>query len=468
MDREGFRKFKQQQALIISEEGETQQLLHEILEHEDYIVSETSQFDDDTQRLFDQHPQLIIWNLGYERLKESNFIHILKSLYNHLCSLYVVVDRNDQNSIRHLYDFGIHQLIYIPLSRYEILQQVQLGLQSTFLHEENKELKKHRSGHIFPGKQIDDTTPPEDSDQGDYLQQLLRSFHASQRLFQTIFNGVHDAIILQNSEGTILDVNEQMLKLFGISEVEIHQKSFTKDLSSSKNDWTLFHNNQNAVMNGKIVFFEWMAVRHDNQQSFDAEIFYRKILLGSETMLLMSIRDISQRKKLEKQLREEAATDELTGIYNRRMFSVLYHELAGVARRYSHAFSFSLLDLDRFKQVNDTHGHLFGDEVLIQMAELVKGEIRESDIFGRFGGDEFSLAFPNTRSSEAKLICKRIIKKLAQHEFTTPAGDKLFITASIGISEMKDPRTTEDELFEQADSALYHAKSEGRNRIEIF
>lgn len=168
--------------------------------------------------------------------------------------------------------------------------------------------------------------------------------------------------------------------------------------------------------------------------------------------------------KLTAQLQEQASTDSLTGINNRRSF----YEIAEIefrrCHRNKHPIALLLLDLDFFKQVNDHFGHAAGDRVLQSFASTIKGLLRSYDIFGRIGGEEFSILLPDTNHSEALLIAERIREKIEQMtvEFE---GHIISITASLGLSADCPNIVSLESFINDADKKLYQAKSNGRNQV---
>ena len=167
----------------------------------------------------------------------------------------------------------------------------------------------------------------------------------------------------------------------------------------------------------------------------------------------------------EKQIATEqkAYYDGLTGIYNRYMFDKIFDEEINRAKRYSHEFSMALLDIDKFKNFNDTFGHLVGDEVLIMMAQTVNSHIRSTDTFARWGGEEFIILFKETAIEEAKIISQKLKDEIQKLQHQT-AGS---ITVSIGITQYTKDDTS-DSIFKRCDEALYIGKENGRNRIEVI
>ncbi len=171
-----------------------------------------------------------------------------------------------------------------------------------------------------------------------------------------------------------------------------------------------------------------------------------------------------------RKLHELAIKDPLTNIFNRRHFEKLLHSEFRRAKRYSFPLSCIMLDIDHFKNFNDTYGHQFGDEVLKEVAGLLKNLTREVDIVARYGGEEFIVILPETDSEGALTLAERIRGRLAGKQYTCK-GKKLTITVSLGVSTMKpdsEDIADEQKLVFQADQALYQAKGAGRNRVYHF
>lgn len=164
------------------------------------------------------------------------------------------------------------------------------------------------------------------------------------------------------------------------------------------------------------------------------------------------------------QLRELASRDALTGLYNRRHFNEMLRRRLAEARRYQTPLSCLMLDLDDFKDTNDTHGHQVGDELLILTALTITSQLRAADVAARYGGDEFVVLLPQTTSQRARTLTERIAGKLDESVRKQLPDVKL--TLSIGISSLHEVDSDDpDDLVRSADRALYRAKSEGKNRI---
>lgn len=162
-------------------------------------------------------------------------------------------------------------------------------------------------------------------------------------------------------------------------------------------------------------------------------------------------------------LRERAVHDELTGLYNRHFLDEFLHKEYASSARYHRTFSVAIMDLDHFKEVNDVHGHLVGDHVLVDTADLVKHRLRASDLAFRFGGEEFLLVFPDTSITEANNLCEELRQQIQLRSVGGLATGK--VTASFGVTQMAETWEPLDALLGRADQALYRAKDGGRNQV---
>jgi diguanylate cyclase (GGDEF)-like protein len=176
--------------------------------------------------------------------------------------------------------------------------------------------------------------------------------------------------------------------------------------------------------------------------------------------------EIAERKRLEQELELLATTDELTRIPNRRHFLAIAQIELKRAQRFHRALSLALLDLDHFKQINDTFGHAAGDQALTAFAQLCPQHIRGIDLFARFGGDEFALLLPETDETQSALIIERMRQVLLAQPIQLGA-QAVRMTLSIGIAALTRNDATIDALLARADQALYCAKQGGRNQIQI-
>lgn len=180
---------------------------------------------------------------------------------------------------------------------------------------------------------------------------------------------------------------------------------------------------------------------------------------------LQGTKVVDELQRMQAEFRRQANTDPLTGIYNRRMLYTLAEPAFQLARRHSLPLSVAMIDLDNFKHVNDQYGHAVGDHVLRALSQFVQTQIRVTDIFGRFGGEEFLLILPQTSVQGAILLVERIRKSIEEHIFKI--GElEVPVTISAGVATLAHRQDQLiDHLIDKADQALYQAKADGKNCI---
>jgi diguanylate cyclase (GGDEF)-like protein len=172
-------------------------------------------------------------------------------------------------------------------------------------------------------------------------------------------------------------------------------------------------------------------------------------------------------RKANEILQELANVDDLTGLYNRRYHDDYLKREFERSKRYQRPFSYTLIDIDHFKSVNDNYGHQQGDMILKELGSRLRTMIRSSDMAFRYGGEEIAVVLPETDLDGAKTIGERILKDIERHEFPRKPGEPMHITVSLGLASYgeSDEFETLHELVKQADECLYRAKKEGRNRM---
>ena len=172
-------------------------------------------------------------------------------------------------------------------------------------------------------------------------------------------------------------------------------------------------------------------------------------------------------KKVMGELEEISNLDGLTRLYNRRYIESTLSQEFSRAQRYNHDLSIILTDIDHFKNVNDTHGHLAGDEVLREVAIRLNDGLRECDIIGRYGGEEFLILLPETNIDGAKILAERLRQMVAEKPIICD-GKSIPITISLGLSALSEYSKTYEHLIDEADKALYYSKAAGRNIASIY
>ena len=183
---------------------------------------------------------------------------------------------------------------------------------------------------------------------------------------------------------------------------------------------------------------------------------------GQINSLFIAVQDVTEFVLYEQRLIEMTRVDSLTGLYNRRFLNQRLDEEMERSRRHGSPLCLMPLDVDHFKQINDTHGHLCGDQVLLALSSAVRDTFRKSDIAARFGGEEFICVLPETTLEQAHSLAERFRRKIAGLQLNY-RDSRISVTISLGVAEMV-PVDTFDSLIKRADDAMYRAKQAGRNR----
>ncbi|HRN82557.1 EAL domain-containing protein [Nitrosomonas europaea] len=288
------------------------------------------------------------------------------------------------------------------------------------------------------------------------------------RLAATVFESIREGIVVTDLEPRIVAVNRAYTEITGYSAAQVvgknpkiirsgrHDKSFYQAMWSSLQEEGYWSGEiWNRRKNGEI-YPQWLTI---SAVSISSASNGRKELCNYVGVFT----DISQIKQSEAQLAHLAHYDPLTGLPNRLLVQSRLHHAVERAQRYNLRVATLYIDLDRFKNVNDSLGHPIGDELLIKLTERLKNRLREEDALARLGGDEFLLVMEDVKDpSESAIVAQTLIDLLAT-PFVLPSGHEIFINASIGISLFPDDASNATELIQHADMAMYQAKKEGRN-----
>lgn len=292
------------------------------------------------------------------------------------------------------------------------------------------------------------------------------TLHESRELFRAIVENVGDLVVVLDTEGRRIYNSPAYGPLFhnkdiregSTSFMEVHPDDrdrikgiFRKTVATGIGECAEF---RFVLKDGSIRFME-----SDGRAIRDAD--------GKVSKVVVISRDITEQKRLEAELRELAATDMLTGLPNRRHLLIqLEQEKARVSRAEEKCAAVLMIDIDHFKQVNDTYGHSTGDHVLRHLAVLMRQVLRKIDTLGRLGGEEFAVILPGADLPAAEIFAERLRNKVAEapavHEDKT-----IPLTISIGVTEIKADDASANDALTRADRALYRAKEGGRNRVTV-
>lgn len=298
--------------------------------------------------------------------------------------------------------------------------------------------------------------------------QVLARLRTQER-YQELVQNARSMILRVTPAGAVSFVNEYAREFFGFPEEEILGRSLLQtivpptcegcrdlrqevlDLLARPEDFP-FAEHQNVKADGERAWVSW-AVRPLHAAD------------GSVQEIMFVGMDVTARKAMEAQLISLATADSLTGAANRRHFLERAEVEIQRAARYGHPLSLALIDLDHFKKVNDTHGHHAGDAALTHLCRVLAGILRDVDVLGRMGGEEFAVLLPETDLVRAVRVAERMRAALESSPVPLAEGS-LTLTLSAGVATHGPGAPTIDALLQQADAAMYQAKSAGRNQVK--
>ena len=290
----------------------------------------------------------------------------------------------------------------------------------------------------------------------------------SEERYRTLVESSTDAILMLDRDRNVVTGNQSFLKLFGYRKGEVEGKSI-RLIHPSEESYRSYGKSAYPLLERIGSLREEWGLKRKNGTIFLAEIVTSPVRAsdGTTTGYICIIRDITERKQAEKELEYMATHDVLTGLPNRVLFNDRLAIALSHAQRFHNNLAVMVLDLDYFKDINDTLGHTIGDKLLRTVGDRVTEVLRKGDTVARVGGDEFLLLLPEMgQTAYASTIAGKILEAF-RRPFAID-GHLLYITTSIGIAVFPDDATDADTLVKNADIAMYRAKGKGRDNLQRY
>lgn len=306
---------------------------------------------------------------------------------------------------------------------------------------------------------------------------LIRELKESANNYDALSETISEAIVRLDENFTIIFANSAIKQVFGYEREELIGKPFKILFPESafkryKEEFSKYfvidfeHRNRLGLQKS----IETLG-KSKNRGISPIEISFGNSRKYKGRSVTCIIRDISQRKNVERKLKHLAFHDKLTGLGNRDLFNIDVENIFINREKDSPYAALFFLDLDGFKQVNDTFGHDFGDKLLIHTAKRIRGSLRESDLIYRFGGDEFVILISDLKKkSEASLIAQNVLNEIKRPYYLESLGTSTVVSigVSIGITLIPGDGNTTSEVVKNADLAMYRAKMDGKNRFVFY
>ncbi|MGB5216751.1 MAG: diguanylate cyclase [Smithella sp.] len=354
-------------------------------------------------------------------------------------------------------------------ARRDFFMQQQLEIEKENVNRINKELEE-RVGERTIDYQIVNKALQQEVSGHKLAEQSLR---ASEERYRALVENASDMVFRTDQNGYFTFANVSTILMTGYEEDEIIGKRYMEIIHPSmREEAAKFFKNQ-FVKKIKNTYSEYPIIKKDGSE----------IWLGQNTQLIMErgkitgfqavSRDITERKRLEKDLKESeeryrqlSIIDDLTQLYNARHFHRQIKMEINRLERYDYPLTLLLLDIDDFKVFNDTYGHLEGDQVLMRLGQVIKRCLRKADSAYRYGGEEFTIILPMTTSQEGVVTAERIREELSKEDFTPIPDENVHLTVSIGLSQYRQKESIKD-FVSRVDQLMYKSKKNGKDRVSF-
>jgi len=290
----------------------------------------------------------------------------------------------------------------------------------------------------------------------------LAALRINESRLRTLIENAPDAFFVYNEAGELIDVNKFACNQLGYTRSElltIHVSEIEETGRNIETFWPLLDSGEARTINS-------VHVRR-NGSRFPVEMNIVGIDVSGKRQMFALVRDTTEAEKFKAHLSQLAMTDELTQLYNRRALLLALEKELASAKRGKRPLSVMVLDIDHFKNVNDTYGHYAGDLALQHFATIASRSIRTEDTIGRMGGEEFAILLPNADEAAALCMGERL-RTATESAQLVHEGVAIKFTVSAGVSVAGEFGITPAQLLEQADRALYRAKETGRNRVCVY
>ena len=292
------------------------------------------------------------------------------------------------------------------------------------------------------------------------------SLRESEMLYRSLFDQSGDAILILQGEGSdigkILSANNAACAMLGYSKEEL-LRLYVTDLDTPEQAAKAPKRMKN-ILEGETLRLEITHKKKDGT-TLPVEVSASRMDMGNKKLVIATYRNISKRKKAEKErdrliteLKHISRTDGLTGLLNRQYLDKRLDEEMRRAKRYGNPLTLIMFDIDYFKIINDTFGHITGDKILQKTSSLIKEELRNTDVAGRFGGDEFMIILVQTDITVGMQVADRLSARIRENRMKVNEYDTTSYSISMGVCEYDDSMNSVEEFINRADMALYDAK----------
>lgn len=301
------------------------------------------------------------------------------------------------------------------------------------------------------------------------LKQAINTISQQNSFLNAIFESEPHCVIVLSITGTLIQINRVGLDLWGFDSLEEAQSSQLRQfvVREHRTTFDVFHE---RIARGESSVLEFPIISRKGQLRWlECHAAPVRDLGNQVTAILKVIRDVTEKKQSDELIWKQANFDLLTGLPNRYMFNDRLTQEIRNAQRENRSIAIFFIDLDQFKEVNDTLGHHLGDLLLVEVAKRISAHLRGSDTVARLGGDEFTVVIPHLQSTgQVETVAQSLLDRLSEPFSIAGIEHQIYVSASLGITLYPTDATEVEQLLKNADQALYEAKNLGRNRFCYF
>ncbi len=365
-------------------------------------------------------------------------LEMLEEIYkiDHNIPAIVTTAHNDADFLKHAINLRVSVYVSKPLNLHDLIDTILLAVESTFLKKKLEEANKNLES------QIEEKTLE------------LRSILDSQ-----------ENMILVMDTDRLSSVNKTLLDFIGVQTIEEYKEKYPSICNMFTQDDNYFHSIDDSTWIENISVLDSInrMVKIKNKKNED-RIFQVNIktFFYNTIHYVVSFTDITELKQYTHELKYQATHDNLTKLYNRQKLNDDFNKEILREERYKHGLSLIMIDIDDFKQINDTYGHDVGDVVLKEISNIILKFTRKTDIASRWGGEEFMILLPETTLKNSMTIAETLRSNIEKYKFDKIDGN---ITISLGVAVFQIGVDNKDTIVKNVDLALYEAKNSGKNRV---
>ena len=296
--------------------------------------------------------------------------------------------------------------------------------------------------------------------------EITKLINTQERLtvYEQAIEQMDEMVRITNVDGSMIFVNNAIMAHTGYRADELIGKD-NKIFKSGQHDKSFYEKLWNTILSGKVYQDTFINKKKNGEIYYEEQTITPIVDKKSSNIkyFVSTSQDVTERINMLNDLQRLATTDTLTGIHNRYKINQLIDDEIVRTKRYKEPFALIMFDIDHFKNINDSYGHDIGDVILQELSKIVNSSIRESDSFGRWGGEEFMLIAPKINLEDALKLAEKLRKIIENHNFS----EVEHITVSIGVS-IFDDKSNKEEKLKEVDDALYKSKENGRNQVSFI